>query len=83
MNLLISLVIGGIVGWLASILMKSNAQMGIIANVVIGVLGGLLGHFLAGMLGISASGIGRWIVALCGAMLLIAILRGVGIMKKA
>jgi len=83
MDLVISLVIGGIVGWLASIIMKSSAQMGIIANVIVGILGGVLGHFLAGLVGISASGIGRWIVALCGAMLLIAILRGVGIMKKA
>ena len=33
MNLLISLIIGGIVGWLASMVMKTNAQMGIIANV--------------------------------------------------
>ena len=36
MNLLIALVIRGIVGWLASIVMKSNAQMGLIANVIVG-----------------------------------------------
>jgi len=83
MDLIISLVIGGIVGWLASIVMKSNAQMGIIANVIIGILGGALGSYLAGMLGISASGIGRWVVALAGAILLIGILRAVGIFKKA
>ena len=83
MNLIISLVIGGIIGWLASILMKANAQMGIIANILIGILGGALGHWLAGLLGISATGIGRWIVALCGALLLIALLRAVGIFKKA
>jgi uncharacterized membrane protein YeaQ/YmgE (transglycosylase-associated protein family) len=83
MDLLIGIVIGGIVGWLASIVMKSNAQMGIIANVIVGILGGALGHFLAGLIGISGSGIGTWIISLVGAMLLIGLLRVVGIMKKA
>jgi hypothetical protein len=40
MGLIISLVIGGIVGWLASIVMKTNAQMGLIANVLVGIVGG-------------------------------------------
>jgi uncharacterized membrane protein YeaQ/YmgE (transglycosylase-associated protein family) len=84
MNLLISLVIGGIIGWLASIVMKTNAQMGLIANVLVGIVGGLLGHFVAGMLGIgTAGGIGTWVISLAGAILLIAILRAVGIFKKA
>ena len=83
MDLLIGIVIGGIVGWLASIVMKSNAQMGIVANVIVGILGGALGHFLAGLVGISGSGIGTWIISLVGAMLLIGLLRVVGIMKKA
>ena len=39
MGLIVSLIIGGVVGWLASIAMKTNAQMGLIANVVIGVVG--------------------------------------------
>ena len=48
MNLIITLIIGGIVGWLASIAMKTNAQMGIIANVLVGVGGALLGGRVAG-----------------------------------
>jgi uncharacterized membrane protein YeaQ/YmgE (transglycosylase-associated protein family) len=83
MNLIISIVIGGVIGWLASIVMKANAQMGIIANVIVGILGGLLGHWLAGLLGISAGGIGVWVISLGGAILLIALLRGIGIFKKA
>ena len=47
MNLIISLIIGGIVGWLASIVMKTNAQMGWIANVLVGVVGSLLGVMIA------------------------------------
>ena len=82
MNLIIALVIGGIVGWLASIVMKSNARMGIVANVIIGVLGGALGHYIAGLLGITAVGIGAWLVSLGGAILLIGGLRAVGLLKK-
>jgi uncharacterized membrane protein YeaQ/YmgE (transglycosylase-associated protein family) len=82
MDLIIALIMGGIVGWLASIVMKSNQQMGIIANVLVGIVGGLLGHFLAGMVGISGSGIGKWIISLGGAILLIVILRAVGVFKK-
>lgn len=83
MNLLISLLIGGIIGWLASIVMKTNAQMGIIANVLVGIIGGALGNYLAGLLHITAGGIGAWIVSLGGAILLIAMLRAVGIFKSA
>jgi len=82
MDLIISIVIGGIIGWLASIVMKTNAQMGIIANVLVGIVGAALGHWLAGQLGIVAGGIGAWLVALAGAIILIAILRAIGIFKK-
>ena len=82
MNLIISLIIGGIIGWLASIVMKTDTQMGIIANVLVGIVGSALGHWLAGSLGIAAGGIGAWLVALAGAIILIAILRAIGIFKK-
>lgn len=79
MSWIISLILGGIVGWLASIIMKTNAQMGIIANVLVGVVGSLLGFWLAGVVGIAATGgIVRFLVALAGAMLLIFILRALG-----
>ncbi len=82
MDFIISLVIGGIIGWLASIVMKTNAQMGIIANVLVGIVGSALGHWIAGLIGISAGGIGAWLVALAGAIILIAILRAIGVFKK-
>ena len=82
MGLIISLVIGGIVGWLASIVMKTNAQMGLIANVLVGIVGSLLGFWLAGLLGIAPGGILRFIVAVAGAALLIFILQKLGIFKK-
>lgn len=83
MDWIISLVIGGIVGWLASIIMKTNAQMGLIANVLVGVVGGALGFWIAGLVGIAATGgVVRFLVALVGAALLIFILGKLGIFKK-
>lgn len=83
MNVLVTLIIGGVVGWLASILMKTNAQMGIVANVIIGIIGSFLGSAIAGSLGVSVHDTpGSWIVAVLGASLLIVILRSLGVMSK-
>jgi len=84
MNWIISLIIGGVIGWLASILMKTNAQMGLIANVLVGIVGSTLGYWLAGMLGIApAGGVLRFVVAVAGASLLIFLLRKLGLFGKA
>jgi len=84
MNLIVTLILGGIVGWLASIVMKTNAQMGLIANVVVGVAGSLLGFWVAGLLGFAPSGgVVRFLVAIAGAALLIFLLGKVGVFKKA
>ena len=42
MNLIIWLIVGGIVGWLASLLMRTDAQQGILMNVVVGIVGALI-----------------------------------------
>jgi uncharacterized membrane protein YeaQ/YmgE (transglycosylase-associated protein family) len=83
MSWIISLIIGGVVGWLASIVMKTNAQMGWIANVLVGVVGSLLGFWIAGLLGIAPTGgILRFVVALAGAVLLIFILGKLGVFRR-
>ena len=83
MSWIISLIIGAVVGWLASIVMKTNAQMGWIANVLVGVVGSALGFWIAGLLGIAPTGgILRFLVALAGAVLLIFILGKLGILRK-
>lgn len=83
MGWIISLIIGGIVGWLASMVMKTNAQMGWIANVLVGVVGSMLGFWIAGALGIAPEGgILRFVVSIAGAMLLIFILGKLGIFRK-
>lgn len=82
-NFLVTLIIGGIVGWLASILMKTNAQMGILANVIVGVFGSFLGVAVANALGVRAHTTpAAWIVAVLGAALLIAVLRALGVFNR-
>ena len=83
MSWIVTLIIGGIVGWLASIVMKTNAQMGLIANILIGVVGSLLGFWIAGLLGIAPTGgILRFVIAFAGAVLLIFILGKLGMFRK-
>ena len=82
MELILTIVIGGIVGWLASLFMKTGAQMGLIANVVVGIVGSALGFWVAGLLGLAVYGaIARWLVAIGGAALLIYLLKALGIFK--
>ncbi len=83
MSWIVSLIIGGVVGWLASIAMKTNPQMGVIANVLVGVVGSALGFWIAGLAGIApAGGILRFVIALAGAMLLIFILGKLGVFRR-
>lgn len=82
MSLIVSLIIGGIVGWLASIVMKTNAQMGWIANVIVGIVGSMLGYWLAGLLGMAPTGIVRFLIAIGGAVLLIFILQKLGVFRR-
>jgi uncharacterized membrane protein YeaQ/YmgE (transglycosylase-associated protein family) len=82
MSWIVTLVVGGVVGWLASLVMKTNKQMGIIANVIVGIIGSSLGFWLAGLLGLAAYGaIARWAVSVAGAALLIYILKALGLFK--
>jgi uncharacterized membrane protein YeaQ/YmgE (transglycosylase-associated protein family) len=78
MGIIIWLVIGGIVGWLASIVMKRDGSQGIIMNVIVGIVGALLGGFLISpLVGVgtinSGVSIGSILVSLVGAIILLAI----------
>jgi uncharacterized membrane protein YeaQ/YmgE (transglycosylase-associated protein family) len=79
MNFIIWLVVGGLIGWVASMIMKTDGQQGIILNVVVGIVGAMLGGWLlAPMFGagtinqndFSIAGLG---VSLLGAIILLAI----------
>jgi uncharacterized membrane protein YeaQ/YmgE (transglycosylase-associated protein family) len=81
MGLIVTIIVGGIIGWLAGVIMKVESQMGILANIIVGIVGSGLGHFLAGAIGLEAYGAtARFAVGLGGAVLLIVILRALGIM---
>jgi uncharacterized membrane protein YeaQ/YmgE (transglycosylase-associated protein family) len=82
MNILLTVILGGIVGWLGSIVMKTNAQMGALANIVVGIIGSLIGFGVASWLGIAANNtIVQFLIALVGAIVLIAILKLLKILK--
>lgn len=82
MNWIMTIVVGGIIGWLGSLVMKTDAQMGIVANVIVGIIGTSLGFWLAGTLGLAAYGaIAQWAVAVAGAAILIFLLKALGIFK--
>jgi uncharacterized membrane protein YeaQ/YmgE (transglycosylase-associated protein family) len=83
MSLIMTIVIGGIIGWLASILMKTNAQMGILANVVVGIIGSFLGTAVAASLGLAVHNApASWAVSVLGAGLLIAVLKALGVFSR-
>lgn len=78
MGIIIWLIMGGVVGWIASMIMGTNAQQGIILNVVVGIVGALIGGWLIGpMLGAGSINEGitimSFIVSLIGAVILLAI----------
>jgi uncharacterized membrane protein YeaQ/YmgE (transglycosylase-associated protein family) len=80
MNFIIWLVVGGVIGWLASIIMKTNAQQGLFLNVIVGIVGSLLGGWLispligAGTINQSDFSIAGLFVSLVGAIILLAII---------
>jgi uncharacterized membrane protein YeaQ/YmgE (transglycosylase-associated protein family) len=75
MDLLWFILIGIAAGWLAGQIMKGGGY-GLVVDLIIGVIGAILGGFLFGLLGLSATGLlGRLITATVGAIVLILLLR--------
>lgn len=78
MGILVWLIVGGVIGWLASIIMRTDGQQGILLNVVVGIVGALLAGFVVSpMLGIGTINQGislaTFLVSLVGAIILLAI----------
>lgn len=78
MGWIIAIIVGGIAGWLASMVMNRDASMGIFWNVVVGCIGSLIGNALAGPLfGVSGSvqefSLTGLVIAIVGAVVLLAI----------
>jgi uncharacterized membrane protein YeaQ/YmgE (transglycosylase-associated protein family) len=82
MSWIVAIIVGGIIGWIASLVMNTDSQQGILANILIGIVGSLLGSWIFGsLLGIGsateAGSLSLWgiIWGIIGAVILIAILR--------
>lgn len=80
MGIIIWLIVGGIVGWLASLVMRRDAQQGILLNIIVGIVGAFIGGWLGGMLGIGGGdindgnfSISGLLLSLVGAIVLLAI----------
>ncbi len=78
MGWIIAIIVGGIAGWLASMVMNRNASMGIFWNIVVGCIGSVIGNLIAGpLLGVSGSvqefSLTGLIIAIVGAVVLLAI----------
>jgi len=78
MGWIIALIVGGVAGWLASLLMNRDASMGVVLNIVVGCVGSVIGNLIAGpLLGISGSvqefSIRGLFVAVIGAVVLLGI----------
>ena len=79
MGIIIWLVVGGIVGWLASLIMRTDAQQGIILNIIVGIVGAFLGGLLlaplfgTGTINQNDFSMGSLLVSLVGAIILLAI----------
>lgn len=77
MGWIIALIVGGVAGWLASMVMNRDASMGILWNIVVGIIGSVVGNLIAGPLGYGGSikefSLTGLIIAIVGAVVLLAI----------
>jgi uncharacterized membrane protein YeaQ/YmgE (transglycosylase-associated protein family) len=80
MNFIIWLVVGGLIGWVASKIMRTDAQQGMFLNVVVGIVGAMIGGWLispmvgAGTINQRDFSLGALVVSLIGAIILLAII---------
>lgn len=78
MGVVVWLIVGGVVGWLASIIMRTDAQQGVLLNVIVGIIGALLaGFIISPLIGVGTINEGislaTFLVSLVGAVILLAI----------
>lgn len=79
MNLIIWLVVGGLLGWVASLIMRTDAQQGVLLNIIVGIAGAVLaGWLISPMVGVptinqGVFSLGALLVSLLGAVVLLAI----------
>ena len=80
MNFIVWIVFGAIAGWVASMIMKTDAEQGALMNIVVGIIGAFIGGFLFNMFGgegVTGFNFYSFLVALVGAVVLLMIVRAV------
>ncbi len=80
MGIILWIIFGALVGWVASLVMKTDAEQGALLNIVIGIIGAVLGGWLMsfiGKTGVTGFNLYSFLVALLGAVALIAIVKAV------
>jgi uncharacterized membrane protein YeaQ/YmgE (transglycosylase-associated protein family) len=79
MNFIVWIIVGGVIGWIASLIMRTDAQQGLFLNIVVGIVGALIaGWVVSPLVGVgtinqNALSIGAMAVSLVGAVVLLAI----------
>ena len=75
MGLILWLVVGGVIGWLASLIMRTDAQQGIFLNIIVGIVGAFLGGliFSGGSINHAPLTVASFLISLVGAVILLAI----------
>ena len=79
MNFIIWLVVGGVIGWIASMIMRTDGQQGMLLNIVVGIVGAALGGWIisplvgVGTINQGTFSVGALVVSLLGAVILLAI----------
>ena len=74
-NTILFLIVGLVAGWLAGVVMKGKG-LGLVGNLIVGVIGSFVGGYLFGLLGITAGGtVGMLIMAFVGAVVLLYLVR--------
>lgn len=80
MGLILWIIFGALVGWIASMVMKTNAEQGLLLDIIVGIVGAVLGGWIMsvfGESGVTGFNLYSFLVALLGAIVLIAIVRAI------
>ncbi|ADI14995.1 GlsB/YeaQ/YmgE family stress response membrane protein [Truepera radiovictrix] len=79
-SILLWIVFGALAGWIASLIMKTNREQGLLTDIIVGIVGAFIGGFifnLFGATGVTGFNIGSLLVAIIGAVVLLAIVKAV------
>ena len=81
MNIIVWIIVGALAGWVASMIMKTDASMGALANIIVGIIGAFVGGWLVGLFGIDVTtaelSIESILTAILGAVVVLAIVNAV------